>query len=177
MKRTNKGMTLNEIMLAMVILALAFIPIVGAISSSMKATEKDDHIIKAMELCQEKLGIAVQFPFDFFSPGTYNTKQESPNTGGHRLILNLGEENFRINYTSSLEVTAENVSFNVPMVDFTQKPEDYSNPGNWIHTENVTINDMVKRYTVTVTWKEPGDAPSVPLKFYKLSVLKANVKR
>ena len=180
MKIIKKGMTLNEIMLAVVILAVAFIPIVGVISSSMKATEKDEHIIKAMQLCQEKLNIALQFPFEFFSPtnNPFDSTFESPNVNG-RLSLVLGDQQIKsITYNSTMTVATETVRFSVPVVDFSRKPHDScNNPSSWINTETVIVNDMVKRYTVTVRWQEPGDNPASRQKFYTLSVLKANVQR
>ena len=178
MIKRKKGMTLNEIMLAVVILAIAFIPIVGVISSSMKATEKDERIIKAMELCQGKLSIALQFPFDFFDPGDYNTNQTSNNTD-HQLVLKLEPETIKsITYTPTLTVASETVNFTVPVVNFTKKPHDScNNPQDWITVEPITVQDMVKRYTVTITWSEPGDDPIASPKFYTLSVLKANVQR
>ncbi len=180
MIRIKKGMTLNEIMLAVVILAVAFIPIIGVISSSLRATEKDDHIIKGMQLCQEKLGIALQFPFDFFVPNNspFNGSYESPNANG-KLILTLGNQQIKhITYNSVLTVATETVNFSVPVVDFSVKPHNScDNAASWIHTENTTVHNMVKRYTVTVTWREPGDDPAADPKFYTLSVLKANVQR
>lgn len=180
MTKIRKGMTLSEIMLAVSILAIAFIPIIGVISSSLKATEKDDNRIKAMLLCQEKLGVALQFPFEFFTPvfSPYNDSYESPNANG-KLTLVLGSETIKhVTYTSTLTVASETVTFAVPVVDFTQKPFDsLEDPNGWIKREDITVHDMVKRYTVTVTWRDPGDNPASDPKFYTLSVLKANIQR
>ena len=57
MKNINRstGMTLTEVMLAMALLASAFIPIIGVMGTSIKATDKDDRTIKAVNLCREKL--------------------------------------------------------------------------------------------------------------------------
>jgi len=73
MKNINRstGMTLTEVMLAMALLASAFIPIIGVMGTSIKATDKDDRTIKAVNLCQEKLNRALQFPFTSISVGTH----------------------------------------------------------------------------------------------------------
>ena len=168
-------MTLNEIMLAVVILALAFIPIIGVISSAMRTTEKDDHIIKGISLCQEKLSAALQLPFDMLAPDTYNAELKSDN-GDLSINVKLGNENFRIPYYSELTVTNETVKFQVPMCDYTKRALEPSNPATWMSLKNVEIKNMVKRYTVTVKWSEKEGDPAEQ-RFYTLSALKANVRR
>ena len=173
----KKGMTLNEIMVAVIILALSFIPIIGVITSAMNTTEKDDHIIKAMSLCQEKLNAALQFPFDGIPIGTYNATIFSQNTD-YPLNVVLGAEDFRIQYISTLTVASETVTFRVPMFDFTQKSLFPDDSKKWATTRTQVLNNMVKRYTVTVNWEEKESLPGVGTKrFYTLSALKANVRR
>lgn len=177
----KKAMTLNEIMVALVVLATAFIPIIGVLSSSYKVTEKDDHIIKGMQLCQEKLGIAIQFPYEFFTPGNYNTQQVSPNTT-NQLKLKLGKEKLgKIEFTSTLTVQQPDITFhNVPVFDYTNKPAtvNWSNASSWVNIiPNVSANGMVKKYIVRVTWTEKGNNNQSIDKFYQLSTLKANVRR
>ena len=169
------GMTLNEIMLAVTILALSFIPIIGVISSAMRTTEKDDHIIKGISLCQEKLSAALQLPFDMLPPDTYNTELKSDN-GDLSINVKLGNEIFRIPYYSELTVTNEVVKYKVPMCDFTKKFKEPNNPAAWMTLKNVEIKNMVKRYTVTVRWSEKEGDPAEQ-RFYTLSALKANVRR
>ena len=178
MINTKQGMTLNEILLAVSILALSFIPIIGVISSSMRTTEKDDHIIKGLSLCQEKLSAALQFPYDKIPEGTYNADITNDN-GDLSITIKLGNEEFRIPYYSELVVTNETVKYKVPMCDFTKRAKNPSNPGAWMSTKNVEVKDMVKRYTVTVRWNEKEGGPGAEQKkrFYTLSALKANVRR
>ncbi len=196
----KKGMTLNEIMLAVVILAVSFIPIMGVLTSSFKTTEKDDHTIKGMQLCQEKLALVLQFPYDYFNDGTYEKSIDSPaNADGLSLHLVLGDENFRIHYHSSLKVETKNVTFtNVPVFDFTEMipnanstatyPYDFSvlPNANAVNRINKTVSGKVKEYTITVKWHETGhqniggapEGSSDPTeRFYTLSVLKADTRK
>ena len=172
---SKRGMTLNEILLAVVILALAFIPIIGVISSSMKTTDKDDHIIKGISLCQEKLSAALQFPYDKIPNGTYNSELTTDN-GDLSLKVKLGNENFRIPYYSELTVTNETIKYQVPMCDFTRRAKEPNNPSSWMTLKKVEIKNMVKRYTVTVRWSEKEGDPREQ-RFYTLSALKADVRR
>ena len=187
----KKAFTLNEVMLAVVIIAVTFIPIVGVLTSSFKTTEKDDHIIKAMQLCQEKLGTAVQFPFSHFDAGTYNTTQTTtgdPNDPNNKpLTLILGPETdaflSRVNFSSTLVVEEPAMSFNnVPVFDFTQLGDapNYTTacPAECVTRVSRDITHMVKRYTVTVTWNEKEtNATTGNSRFYTLSTLKVDVRR
>lgn len=66
LKNIPVEMTLTRLMLAMALLASAFIPIMGVMGTSMKATDKDDRTIRAVNICQEKMNRALQFPFWHF---------------------------------------------------------------------------------------------------------------
>lgn len=187
----KKAFTLNEVMLAVVIIAVTFIPIVGVLTSSFKTTEKDDHIIKAMQLCQEKLGTAVQFPFGFFARGTYNTTQTSANSDDPsdpsnkplKLVLGEEEDEFlkKVKFSSTLVVEEPTMSFNnVPVFDFTglgDNPNYGSDPSAFVTPTNRDITGMVKRYTVTVTWEEKEKNATGNSRFYTLSTLKVDVRR
>ena len=174
LKLIKRGMTLNEILLAVSILACSFIPIIGVISSSMQTTEKDDHIIKGVSLCQEKLNAVLQFPFDYIPSGKYIADITS-NNKDTPLVVKLGADDFRIRYISELVVTDEVVHYQVPMCDFTQKALHPSNPNEWMSLKNVEIKNMVKRYTVTVRWTEKEGNPKE--RFYTLSALKVKARR
>ena len=160
-------------------------------TSSFKTTEKDDHVIKAMQLCQEKLGTAVQFPFGFFSPGTYNTTQTSQPTGNPSdpnnkpltLVLGAEQNEFlkKVNFSSTLVVEEPPMSFNnVPVFDFTQlgnNPNYANDPSACVSYISRDISGMVKRYTVTVTWNEKESNATGNSRFYTLSTLKVDVRR
>lgn len=181
-KLNNKlGFTLNEIMIALFILAMAFIPTIGVISSAMRATEKDDHIIKGMSLCQEKLNAVLQLPFDYLDCNTYTGEIIATNTG-YSIYFGNEEQFGKIKYFSELEVASRSVDFYVPMFDFSQlalcrknktlaEKKDEWDKG----IKKVTVDNMIKRYTVTVKWNEKEGGENKE-RFYKLSALKANIR-
>ena len=180
-KKIKNGFTLTEIMLACVLMAFAFLPIMGVMSSSIKATEKDESTQKAVALCQEKLNMCLQMPFEDMPLGSHggdtNKSLSSKNTT-NQLILKLGPETFDgVVYKSKLEVVKERVTFSVPTCDFALKGDEKNknNPSAWGWTyPTYTFDDMVKRYTVTVVWRDKGGKVD---KNYTLSSLKADIRK
>ena len=69
-KKSRKAVTLMEILLACVLMAGAFIPIMALMSSSIKATEQDENNQRAVMLCQEKLNMVLQMPYSTFEAET-----------------------------------------------------------------------------------------------------------
>lgn len=180
-KNVKKGFTLTEIMLACVLMAFAFLPIMGVMSSSIKATEKDEATQKAVSLCQEKLNMCLQMPFEDMVLGTHGgdtAKSLSSKNTTNQLVLRLGPEKFdNITYKSQLVVSKQSVTFSVPTCDFALKGEEKNknNPDAWGWTyPSYTFDDMVKRYTVTVTWRDQGSKTD---KTYTLSSLKADIRK
>ena len=173
--KLKNGMTLNEIMIALVIMAVAFIPIIGVMSSSIKTTQKDENIIRAINICQETLNTALQFPFNEIKVGNFTTDIKSANTN-LQSIIRLGNIAMgSVTYETSLKVEhPSSLVINVPMCDFTAKAQDTSgDPANWMRTRQRQVKDLVKRYTVTVNWKDTDGHK----KFYRLSALKADIRR
>ncbi len=181
MKHTNKktGLTLTEVMLAMALLASAFIPIVGVMGTSIKATEKDDRTIKAVNLCQEKLNRALQFPFESIAAGTHGgatakTLKTSGSAGAITLVL--GPEKIDgIDFTSQLVISDVPGTFRVPTYDPFAKGENPNQPNNWgWATRNIAYSNLYHKYVMTVTWKDKGSAA---VKFYTLASHKAKIRR
>lgn len=174
----TSGMTLTEIMLAMALLASAFIPIIGVMGTSIKATDKDDRIIKAVNLCQEKLNQALQLPFEAIAPGTYGgaTAEKLPKTGASTIILNVGPETLDgVQITSQLDVVDVPGSFMVPTYDPFARGENPNTPANWgWSTQNINYSGMYHKYTMTITWKDKGGKTD---KFYTLASHKAKIRR
>jgi Tfp pilus assembly protein PilV len=173
--KTKKAVTLVEILLAVVLMAGAFLPIMGLMTSSIKVTEQDENTQRAVMLCQEKLNAVLQMPFDKFSvnskpivSGTYNNNE---------IVASFGAQIIDgVTYTSSLLVEQYNVSFNVPTCDFTRKGDSrYKNdPSQWgFNVIQCDASDKVKRFTVTVNWQDKGKDNQ---KFYTLSSLKADIR-
>ena len=172
--KSKKAVTLVEILLAIVLMAGAFLPIMGVMTSSIKATEQDECTQRAVMLCQEKLNAVLQMPFDKFSADS------KPITGkyeSNEIIASFGQDLIEgTPYSSILLVEPYEVTYNVPTCDFTKKgdPEYRENPKLWgFHDVSYTVTDRVKRFTVTVTWKDKGRTNE---KFYTLSSLKADVR-
>ena len=182
--KSRKAVTLVEILLACVLLAGAFLPIMGLMTSSIRATEQDENTQRAVMLCQEKLNMALQMPFNKF-PVTKKTVYDKGSFTSNQVTLELGKRDFEgIAYTSTLTVEPYTVTFHVPTCDFDKKGNNIINktnagltptPGDWGWNDEVThvITDKVKRYTVKVVWKDVG---KTAVKEYVLSSLKADVR-
>ena len=142
-----------------------------------------------MQLCQEKLGTAVQFPFSHFAPGTYNSTQTTtgdpndPNNKPLSLVLGAETDEFlrKVNFSSTLVVEMPAMSFNnVPVFDFSrlgENPNFGNDPNAFVTHTSRDITGMVKRYTVTVTWEEKEKNATGNSRFYTLSTLKVDVRR
>lgn len=177
--KKSAGMTLTEIMLAMALLASAFIPIVGVMGTSIKATDKDDRNIKAVNLCQDKLNRALQFPFDVIAPGSYGGAAAvtlKSNAAAGAIILQVGPETIDgVQITSQLVVQDVPGVFVVPTYDPFAKGENPNAPAAWgWSTQNINYAGLYHKYTMTITWKDKGDKID---KFYTLASHKAKIRR
>ena len=181
--RSRRAISLTEIMMAMALVATAFIPIVGVMGTSMKATDKDDRTIKAVNICQEKMNQALQFPFGILEPAvnsskTYGaTNAEVFNSSAEigKIVLKLGPDNLEgFDYKAVLTVTDRPGSFNVPMYDPFEKAKFPNNPSKWGWSSKVKdYEGMYYQYTMTVTWKDKGSNIE---KNYSLSSFKSKVR-
>lgn len=172
----KQGVTLTEIMIGMFILALSFLPVIGVMSSSVKSTGKEDDLNRAMNLCQEKLNTAMQFPFDFFVPylgseidnGVLATPTANP-----IVSLQLGGETINgVVFTSTLTVTDRPDEFNVPVLKLeTAEPDDVS---TWeFVNKKVFYSNLVHIYALKVSWRSKGEQTD---RFYTLSTFRANLR-
>ncbi|HEY9068899.1 MAG TPA: prepilin-type N-terminal cleavage/methylation domain-containing protein [Candidatus Ozemobacteraceae bacterium] len=167
----RRGVTLTEIMIAMFIIAISFMPIMGALGTSVKATVKEDTVVRAMNLCQEKLNTSLQFPFAFFVP-FLGTPIDAPiATPG--ISLPLGPETIEgVTYTSVLTVTDRPGTFRVPVRNL-----DVGNPADpktWTFTNrNIAYNGLVHTYSLTVSWINKGETEP---RFYTLVTFRADLR-
>lgn len=169
-RQSTRGVTLTEIMLAIFILALSFLPIIGVMGSSVKATTKEDSLNRAMNLCQEKLNTSLQFPFHHFdlNLGVEITNQVA--TPG--LTLNLGDEIIEgVKFTSALTVTDRPGSFTIPVRDLsTGNPDD---PTTWTFAEStIDYSNLVHSHKLKVSWTNKGETTS---RFYTLVTFRAKL--
>lgn len=185
LKKHSRGMTLTEIMLAMALLASAFIPIMGVMGTSMKATDKDDRTIRAVNICQEKMNRALQFPFGILEPpakqsitygGVASITIKSDATTGSAIALQLGPEEVNgVEISSELVVADVPGNFLVPTYDDVAKLNNEADPTAWGWSEQVLpYEGLYYKYTLTVKWKDKGSNVE---KFYTLASNKAKVRR
>lgn len=172
-------MTLTEVMLAMALLASAFIPIIGVMGTSIKATDKDDRTIKAVNLCQEKLNRALQFPFEALATGNYGgaaAKVLTTNAAAGAISLTLGPETIDgVNFTSQLTITDRPGTFRVWTYDAFAKGKNMNNPANWGWADRkLPYANLFHSYVVRVTWQDKGSNTN---KFYTLASFKAKIRR
>ncbi len=190
MKVTNnskRGFNLTEIMLAMTILAAAFIPIIGVMGNSVKITDKDNRTILAVNLCQQKLNKALQFPFGELEPApggtrsyglasqTLRTKDPNSNLS---LLLTPKEELEGLPgvfFSATLKVEDIPIGFTVPTYDTFEKAKFPNTPGNWkFVTLTKNLSGVFSKYTVSVSW---NDAGRNEVKNYTLVSFKARTRQ
>lgn len=192
--KKNPGMTLTEIMLAMALLASAFIPIIGVMGTSMKATDKDDRTIRAVNICQEKMNRALQFPFGVLEPvapltsvtygGALASTTLKSDATANAISLHLGQEDVNgVEIISELKIDDQPGNFLVPTFNDVAKLEDdkiasatgVSNPSSWGWEEkSLPYAGLYYKYTLTVRWKDKGSEVE---KFYTLASNKAKVRK
>lgn len=168
-RKMNAALSLIEVILAMVILASAFIPIIGVMGTAAKATDKDNRTIKAMDLCQDKLNKALQFPFDDTDlANTLNPRgsvrkfgeftEVILTSGQIKLRLGPGENIDGVIYDSMLVSTDATGTFHVPMYDAFAKGVASTTPSSWNWADKeVDFERVFSKYAVTVKWKDQAN--------------------
>lgn len=182
-RKNYKGVTLAEILMAASFLALAFIPIMGLLTSSIKITDKDQGNIIAMNLCQEKLNTALQFEFEHFNSwlGTEITNTKTA-TGSIELDLNPVTIN-AMTFNFKLTVTDRQGSFTVASRNF--DAETSTAVADWVFETaptTVSYRNLVHRYRMTVEWTDRATSKGTIngqdiVKAYTLVTFKANINR
>ncbi|MGM0598871.1 MAG: hypothetical protein ACQETH_03530 [Candidatus Rifleibacteriota bacterium] len=181
--RKNSAITLTEIILAMALVATAFIPIMGVMGTSIKATDKDNRTIKAVNLCQQKINQALQMPFGYLERNAnpeveYGTdiQETLQSTAGSKIIkLVVGPEEIDgIQFKFVLKVKDRPGSFTVPMYDPAAKAANKDDPKAWDwNIREISYSEMCYQYTMTVFWKDKG---SNRQKRYSLASFKSRVR-
>lgn len=93
-------MSLIELVLAVTILAVSFLPVIGVMGTTIKGTTRDELLVKAIHLGQTRMNVVMQFPFhsivDLGSGGsggptwTYGTGATQWQIATNTLVLRLG---------------------------------------------------------------------------------------
>jgi prepilin-type N-terminal cleavage/methylation domain-containing protein len=188
--KTKSGMTLTEIILAMALLAIAFIPIMGVLGTSIKATEKDNKTIRAVNICQKKMNKALQFKYEGLKASStasivYGatkefTRRSASGTNSISITLGPGKDD-EAGFHSILSIENLPITFSIPTYDPSKRYTHNSDgstsevsPSSWGWVNNtVNIPNMYQKYTVTVKWRDPGMNKD---KFYTLVSYKANLR-
>lgn len=184
--RRRSGVTLTELMIAMVILALAFIPIIGSLGSSLAVTEKDDRAIRAMQLTQSALAAAIQFPFAALptfaggGPGPWQIGGDVPPLsypgypGPNELVMTVGRiATPKVTYQLQLLIEDVPVTFNFKTYNVASKDKYPTTPSSWGWADrSFTAQRVHHRYTMTARWTEPNGRE----KFCSLTSYKSDLK-
>lgn len=163
--RRNQGITLLEIMFAVIILATAMIPIASMIGFGFKGTMKDYRNIVALQLLESTLNQVMAANYDVIPEGTLTTP----------VILDGSDANARIplgaiatggyTFNVSLNVTPQTVTFTYQSIRFDAPGFIASNPATWQFTgdQTVTYNQAsglfarrVRRVEGIINWTEPN---------------------
>jgi hypothetical protein len=181
---TNRqGITLAEILMAAGFLAMAFIPIMGLLTSSIKITDKDQGNIIAMNLCQEKLNTALQFEFGHFNSWLGSQITNTKTASGsieldlHPVTINGMTFNFK------LLVSDRPGFFTLRSRNF--EAEASNAVDDWVfepEPTTVSYTNLVHRYRMTVEWSDRANAKAkrdgaAVVKDYTLVTFKANINR
>lgn len=181
--QNRRAFSLIEIMIAMAIIAFAFMPIIGAMSTSMRGTMKDEKVVQAMNMAQTSLNAALQFPFDALpaysrslggpanGPWSFGgTAQPNFSYATSSLALRLGQIG---DFTVDLRIFDEQVTFVVPQYSAASRSVDIaSNPANWSWTNytSPTMQGVYHKYVLTVSWLDQNGT-----KTYRLASFKARL--
>lgn len=171
------GINLTEIMIAMFIVAVSFLPVIGTLGTSIKATGKEDDLNRAMNLCQSKLNTALTLPFDYFATNELLGVGEigstiSPGSGED---LMLGSEMINgVTFRSTLQVTAPVGSFTVPELNFDATDYDDEDHSTWSFVpKQVSYEGLVHLYVMKVHWISKGETQE---RFYTLATYRAKLR-
>lgn len=153
------GMTLTEIVLAIVLLALTFLPIMNVLGTTIKGNQKEEKLLKAIHLAQTKLNAAIQFPFNDIPAnkgglGTYGGATAwNYATNSNRLTLVLGPED---GFQTALSIANESISFSHQIYDPMLKTANPNTPSawNWQNYTSPSYSGILHRYTLVVRWTD-----------------------
>ena len=153
---SRKGTTLLEIMIALFILATAMIPIASIMGYGGRATTKDARRIIAIQQLDKTLRRLLREPFPQIPLGA------NVQTGFNEVALGkiTVEQGYSYNvslkseYVNPTVFTYQGVNVNRPTFK-----EDQPVAADFLAAENLTLNNVVLRLTVTVSWTEQGNLP------------------
>jgi len=179
--KRKHGITLTEIMLATILMAVAILPVVGVFSQGHKLTQKDMRRIEAIHLAESSMNKLLKLPYNQVPNGTLTS-----NLAAASGTVPLGNVSGEGNATFSISLTVSNypVTFAYHPVDLNDPAYDIDKSETWKFLDETTdgaVFDgsgvhrpiMVKQYEISVSWTEPNNVTPPPI---RVSSLKANLE-
>jgi hypothetical protein len=187
----RKGVTLTEIMLALFILSAAFLPIIGVMSTGIRGTQKDETILRGVQLAQKTLNTALQLPFGDLvanrggggnGPWTFGSAGAEFRyaTGSTELCLGKVLEG-TLEYTLVLEISDVPFIFNLSVHNPMARNNASDSPALWGWQTNVKVprvgeqSGLYHRYALTANWFDRG-ATEGTQRTYRLVSYKARLQ-
>ena len=168
----KSGVTLTEIMLALFILSAAFIPIIAVMSTGIRGTQKDETILRGVQLAQKTLNTALQLPFGDLvanrgaagpGPWSFGAAGEEFNYATGSLNLRLGRVvEGTIEYTLSLEINDVPFTFSLSVHNPMARSVASLTPDQWGWQDGVRVprvgeqTGLYHRYVLTANWVDRG---------------------
>ncbi len=168
----SKGVTLTEIMLALFILSAAFLPIMGVMSTGIRGTQKDEAILRGVQLAQQTLNTALQLPFGDLvaNRGGGGNGPWSFGVAGSEFSYATGSLNLRLGkilegtreYTLTLEIRDEPFVFNLSVHNPMARSVASDTPSQWSWQADVKVprvgeqTGLYHRYELTANWFDRG---------------------
>ncbi|MFZ5951398.1 MAG: type IV pilus modification PilV family protein [Candidatus Rifleibacteriota bacterium] len=154
----NRGTTLIEIMIALFILATAMIPIASIMGYGGRATSKDARRILAIQLLDKTLRQMLQTDYDKIPTGKNIQK------GFEGIALGDVTSGQDQGYPFNISLDSEYVNpanFKYRGVDVNRPTFKADSPvgDDFLPEETLSLNNVVIRLTVTVTWNEQQNLP------------------
>ncbi len=149
--KINRGVTLLEIMMALLIMASAMIPIASLMGYGGRATSKDARRIVAMQTLEKTLRQLLVEPYDEIPTGKA-LKKKFNNVELGTIVTPAGyqyEVELDSSYVSPVSFSYKPVKVNLPAFK-ADNPKDT----DFAPAETLSLTDCVLELQVKVTWKE-----------------------
>lgn len=154
--RRSDGVTLIEIIIALLVATFAMIPTASIMGYGGRATVKDARRIIAIQTLDKTMRQLLQEDYDVIPTGNgistsfgIVTLGNITSQSGTEYIIILDSE-----YISPVHFAYQNVNVNLATFK-TDEPE----PGDFMAPETLTLNDCIKALKVTVRWNEQANIP------------------
>jgi hypothetical protein len=178
-------------MLALFILSAAFLPIIGVMSTGIRGTQKDETILRGVQLAQKTLNTALQLPFGDLvanrggggnGPWTFGSAGVEFSYATGSLELRLGKVlEGTLEYTLVLEVRDEPFVFNLSVHNPMARNNASDSPALWEWQNDVKVprigeqSGLYHRYALTATWFDRGSTQGTQ-RIYRLVSYKARLQ-